>query len=240
MLGFGLSVLILIAVEISVSAPFLLAFGASSAGAFLGISIATIVRGASITHVLLRIVRRTGGNARSLGLRLRQDDTPPPGSVTPDGRNRALSRLIGLTLATFFAAEAIIIAYSLLLQVVDSSLLDPEAQLPSDLFDHDWVLPFFGVALVLVTPFVEELLFRGFLFAGLLRRFGFIGSALFSGFLFSLAHIDPGFYIPFTLIGVLFAFAYMRTGSLFVPIGAHLLFNLASFLALVFVPEARG
>ena len=91
-----------------------------------------------------------------------------------------------------------------------------------------------------IVPFAEELFFRGFFFAGLRRRLGFILAAMFSGFVFSLAHADLGLILPFTGVGMVLAYSYERTGSLYAPIGIHVLFNLVSFLVLILVPEARN
>ena len=85
----------------------------------------------------------------------------------------------------------------------------------------------------------EEIFFRGFLFGGTRPLIGAMLAALITGFLFSLAHYNPGLVLPFTLIGALLALSYHRSGTLFVPIGAHFFFNLVSFSILAFVPEAR-
>jgi len=76
------------------------------------------------------------------------------------------------------------------------------------------------------------LLFRGLVFGGLVR-WGFWPAALLSGVGFSMAHIDPGTFIPFTLIGMALAWVYWSTGSLWDAIIAHSLFNTTSFLLLL-------
>ena len=89
-----------------------------------------------------------------------------------------------------------------------------------------------GITMVLIGPFAEELLFRGIIFNALARRVGTVAGAVFSGLLFSSLHGDP-ILLPFlALQATLWALAYRRTGNLWVPICAHALNNLASFLAM--------
>jgi len=108
-----------------------------------------------------------------------------------------------------------------------------------DLFESRAVLPFVGVVTVLTTPVVEETFFRGFVFGGL-RRYGFFWAALSSGLLFSAAHVSLGGLIPLALVGMLFAWSYTRTGSLWTAIYAHLFFNLVSFVALTAIVQSGG
>jgi membrane protease YdiL (CAAX protease family) len=76
---------------------------------------------------------------------------------------------------------------------------------------------------------MEETFFRGFLFGGLRGRWGFFAAALASGLLFAVAHIDPLVFIPFTAVGMIFAWGYVYSGSLLASVIAHLLFNSISF-----------
>jgi membrane protease YdiL (CAAX protease family) len=110
-----------------------------------------------------------------------------------------------------------------------------------ELFDTRALLPLTGVVTVLAAPFAEETFFRGFVFRGLLGRFGLWRAAGASGLLFGALHITGlaslPLVVPFTLIGILFAWVYYRTGTLWTSIGAHLLFNLISFVGLVALVE---
>ena len=64
--------------------------------------------------------------------------------------------------------------------------------------------------------------------------------ALASGLLFSAGHLNLGGLIPLALVGMLFAWSYSRTGSLWTPIYAHLIFNLVSFVALTAIVQSGG
>jgi membrane protease YdiL (CAAX protease family) len=80
---------------------------------------------------------------------------------------------------------------------------------------------------------VKRFSFRGFLFEGFRKHWGFLLAALLSGLLFAGAHGQPGLVIPFGMIGFIFAFVYQKSRSLPTSISAHFLFNLINFSLLV-------
>ena len=141
--------------------------------------------------------------------------------------------------ATAVGGQIIVATYSGLMQLIGLDELLPGPNVPGAMFEERLVLPLAGVATVLVAPLAEETFFRGFMFGGL-RRFGFFWAALVSGLLFSAVHLNPGGLIPLALVGMLFAWAYMKTGSLWTPIYAHLTFNLVSFVALTAIVQSGG
>lgn len=81
---------------------------------------------------------------------------------------------------------------------------------------------------VIIAPLCEEFLFRGF-FYGVGKRYvgawisGLATALLFAAFHASLTSL-PGLFV----LAVAFTLAYERTGSLFVPITMHALFNATS------------
>lgn len=77
-----------------------------------------------------------------------------------------------------------------------------------------------------VAPVIEELVFRCFLYRAWEERWGWIVSTLLTSTLFGLYH--PNFIPAFTM-SVLYVCLYRRTGSLWAPIAAHSLFNIAAF-----------
>ena len=91
-----------------------------------------------------------------------------------------------------------------------------------------------------IRPIAEEILFRGTIFAGMNRAWGFWPAALGSGLLFAVAHAQSGLIIPFTLVGVTLAYVYRRAGSIYASMSLHFLFNCISFLALLLIPGARS
>ena len=77
----------------------------------------------------------------------------------------------------------------------------------------------------------EEILFRGYAFQLLIRTLGVWATILPISVLFAFMHIsNPGItvlgLINTMLFGMLFGYAYVRTGSLWAPIGMHFGWNL--------------
>ena len=142
-------------------------------------------------------------------------------------------------LGTAVVGHVIVAVYAVLVQLLGLDVLLPGTNVPDELFEERLVLPLAGVATVLVAPLAEETFFRGFVFGGL-RRYGFFWAALASGLLFSAVHVSLGGLIPLALVGMLFAWSYTRTGSLWTAIYAHLFFNLVSFVALTAIVQSGG
>ena len=75
----------------------------------------------------------------------------------------------------------------------------------------------------LVAPLVEELVFRGFLYRAVERRWGWFVATLVSAIAFAIYH--PNFLAAFTS-GLVFACLLRRTGSLWAPMAVHAFSNL--------------
>lgn len=86
------------------------------------------------------------------------------------------------------------------------------------------------VAVPVLAAVTEEVFFRGYL----QPRIGIIASSV----LFGLVHSGYGTVLqlvaPFGL-GLLFAYLFQRTGSLWAPIAAHFMFDFIQFMALYFL-----
>lgn len=85
---------------------------------------------------------------------------------------------------------------------------------------------FFGAFL---SPIVEEVFFRGFLFAGLRKSFPFWSAGWASGLIFGAIHLVPGAIVPLAVSGFLWAWLKERTGSIWPPILMHMLNNVIYF-----------
>mgnify|MGYP006433290787 CR=1 FL=1 len=82
-----------------------------------------------------------------------------------------------------------------------------------------------AVTVVVLAPLAEEVFFRGFLFAGLAKRFSWPIAAVLSAFLFALLHVQPLAVAPLFLLGLLFAVLYQRSGSIWPAILLHATLN---------------
>ena len=74
-------------------------------------------------------------------------------------------------------------------------------------------------------PFLEELFFRGFVFAGLHQRYSLRTAAIVSAALFALIHLQWLLFVPLFVLGYLLADLYERSDSLWPPIVMHSMIN---------------
>ena len=88
------------------------------------------------------------------------------------------------------------------------------------------------LAVVLLGPFSEELFFRGFLFGGLVRPLGPVWAAVVSAAVFGGAHLVLGVAIPAAVTGLLLAWLYYQTRSIWACFVAHAAQNALALTAL--------
>lgn len=74
---------------------------------------------------------------------------------------------------------------------------------------------------LILTPVIEEILFRGVLYQALRLRMPVGSAALLSAIVFALLHGQIVLLIPFTIMGVILALIYERSGSLWPTILVH-------------------
>lgn len=90
----------------------------------------------------------------------------------------------------------------------------------------------FFIAVVIVAPIFEELLFRGFMFRGIQSsQLGSGGAILISAAIWAGVHLQYNGYFMTVIfgLGVLLGAARTQTGSTYVPIAMHGLNNLIAF-----------
>lgn len=78
---------------------------------------------------------------------------------------------------------------------------------------------------IVLAPIIEETVMRGFLFAGLRQRLGWVKAALISSALFGALHLSIAAFIPTTTLGLLFCYLYQRSNSIWPGIILHTLIN---------------
>ncbi|MBV8638752.1 MAG: CPBP family intramembrane metalloprotease [Candidatus Eremiobacteraeota bacterium] len=99
------------------------------------------------------------------------------------------------------------------------------------------VMWLFAVFAIVLAPFMEEVIFRIFIFNVGLRWGGFWLGAIVSGLCFGAAHADPYVLIPLALGGMVLCGVYYRTGNAFCSMVSHGLFNAVTVFALIFAPQ---
>ncbi len=88
------------------------------------------------------------------------------------------------------------------------------------------------------APLSEELLFRGFLFSGLAKsKLGLVGAGILTALLWTLLHLGYSIFglIEVMGIGLYLAWLLVRTGSLWVTVFCHAVYNSVMALGLYFV-----
>ena len=222
-LGMALGLATIVAVVLISSGVLYLMEGRNPAGdsVLLAGLIATGIADAAVVLLAYRLALRRHG----LGWR--------PGFGFRQLGRRELRYALGGVLG----AWAILIVYGIAVEALGLDRLLPESTLGEDVFDNVATIIAAGVITVAIAPLLEEVFFRGFVFAGL-TRWGFWPAALVSGALFSGAHLDIGSFIPFAIVGVVLAWLYYRTNSLWTAVAMHFVFNLVSFVATLLVGGA--
>lgn len=129
----------------------------------------------------------------------------------------------------------ILIGYAALLAVLESLGIDTSRfsegnAVPIDPTDGGVVLLLLAVSVVGLAPFCEELFFRALLFRGMRGFWRLTPSLLASGLVFGLFHFNLGVLLPFTLIGIVFAWSNEQSGSIYTSIAAHGAVNSLSFV----------
>jgi membrane protease YdiL (CAAX protease family) len=120
--------------------------------------------------------------------------------------------------------------YLLIVELSGLGKMVPQSTVPEDFFESAVALPLVALLAIAAAPIAEETFFRGFLFPALRMRWGTFWAALVSGLVFAALHFSLGSLVPFTIIGMLLAWAYVFSGSLWAAIAAHFLFNSVSFV----------
>lgn len=96
------------------------------------------------------------------------------------------------------------------------------------------------LAISIIGPVIEELLFRGAIAKALLQQYSPAKAILISAFLFGVFHINPAQILPAFLIGILLAWTFYKTDSLIPCILMHILNNSLSVYLSIKFPEAEN
>ncbi|WP_436861467.1 CPBP family intramembrane glutamic endopeptidase [Staphylococcus caeli] len=156
-------------------------------------------------------------------------------------RIRAVRKYILIIVLTYIAILGMISLYDWLIQFLPPSLQYSETQnqqLLEKMFENKLMLPILFIDIVILTPIIEELLFRHLIIHELGKKITYTVATILSVILFAGAHMlsasspfEMGSYI---IIAVGLAFVYIKSGmNLAVSISLHILNNLISFIGIV-------
>ena len=161
--------------------------------------------GAFAISVWLFAVKLRGGTWGMLGVRR--------GKVS-------LSHALGLALAALAASVLATALYAAVVSALGIDSLLPAQDIDELLGNGIW--RWLNFALIgSATPAAEELFFRGFLLAALLRAMPAAAAVAASAGVFAVVHLDIGALLPIFVTGALLGWLYMRTASIWPPTLAH-------------------
>ncbi len=153
-------------------------------------------------------------------------------------RRTSLTSLAWLPLVALSIGLSATAVYALVARWLGIDILVPDQGLEEiAALDGLAILPTFAIV-GLLAPFAEEVFFRGFLLAALVSVIGGLRGALASSAIFSVAHLNVGTLLPIFVMGMLLAWLYLRTGSIWPSFVAHAAQNLIALTVLELPIEA--
>ncbi|MBU8908557.1 CPBP family intramembrane glutamic endopeptidase [Desertibacillus haloalkaliphilus] len=109
--------------------------------------------------------------------------------------------------------------------------IEPGSENTEVIVEFAKVTPMFIIVIAVIGPILEEIVFRMVIFGALYKRFNFWIAVLGSSILFAVVHMDFTHLLVYTAMGFVFAYLYVKTKRIIVPIIAHVAIN--SFVVLV-------
>ena len=149
------------------------------------------------------------------------------------GLRRFKTGVVGIGCGLMILFYGINLAYSLFLGLFNLRVQTDIVPVFRQLSSPVWFL----IGGAIIAPVVEEIFFRGFIFGGLRTRYSFPIAAVISALLFGLLHLQWTAILPITLLGLIFAFLYERSGSIWPGILMHFLTNACSLSAAFYLSQ---
>lgn len=156
---------------------------------------------------------------------------PPEPLFGSFGKIASNLNYLGLTIVIIFCSMGIFLAKIILVYLIAPDWVSDFAN-RSDVMDFDFGETMMGngvlfLAVVIIGPIAEEILFRGILFTRWSRVYGPARAAFYSSLLFGVLHANA---LGLFFAGWVLCMVYMYTRSLWVPIAMHILNNLFAVL----------
>ncbi|MFC4559372.1 CPBP family intramembrane glutamic endopeptidase [Virgibacillus kekensis] len=90
--------------------------------------------------------------------------------------------------------------------------------------------PIFMIIPAIIAPILEEIIFRKIIFGELYVRTNFFIAATLSALIFGIIHGEPEHILIYASMGFVFAFLYVKTKRIMVPIIVHMTLNSISLI----------
>jgi len=168
-------------------------------------------------------------------IRARKSSLQALGLIRPKLRD-GLYVLAGAVI--YFSASALL--SSVVAKLIPALNLDQQQQIGFQQASSAPQLVLVFIALVIFPPFVEELVFRGFLFSGLKTKLPLVFAAPLTSVIFAAPHLQIGSgepllwtaFIDTFILSLVLVSLRIKTGNLWTSIGLHALKNGVAFTAL--------
>jgi len=116
--------------------------------------------------------------------------------------------------------------------------INPESENTEMIVDFARANIIFILIPAIIAPIVEELIFRKILFGTFYKKMNFFFAALLSSVVFALLHMDFEHFLIYATMGFVFAFLYVQTNRIIVPIIVHMALNTIAVLGQLLIdPE---
>ena len=138
-----------------------------------------------------------------------------------------------------FMGFILFVGISLLGNLMADLLGEPEPQsfaLAVEGVEYGWQFIFLLILGGIIAPLKEEAIFRGLVYPPLRNTHGKLKGILLTGLFFAVLHFDYIRFLPLFLGGVILAWMYERTASLWPSIIAHGAWNMLMAMALWLQP----
>lgn len=103
--------------------------------------------------------------------------------------------------------------------------VDPSSENTKIIIDLVKSTPLLILVTSIIGPILEEIIFRQIIFRVIYIRTNFFIAALISSLLFAIVHGEPEHLLLYGSMGFTFAYLYVKTNRILVPIFAHTMMN---------------
>ncbi|CQR47436.1 CAAX amino terminal protease self-immunity [Paraliobacillus sp. PM-2] len=120
-----------------------------------------------------------------------------------------------------------------IMNVIQTLLLgiEPGSENTQNIMAVARAIPIFIIVVAIIGPILEEIVFRKIIFGEIYKRTNFFIGAFASGLIFAVVHNDFQNTLIYLTIGFVFAFVYVQSKRIIVPIIAHATMNTAVVIA---------
>lgn len=148
----------------------------------------------------------------------------------------SIGQIIGWSVAGLFLAWiAQAIAVTIEMELFG---IDPASENTEVIVDFTRSNILFILIPAIIAPILEEIIFRKILFGSFYKKMNFFIAALLSSLIFAVLHLDFTHLLIYATMGFVFAFLYVQTKRIIVPIIVHMAINTIAVLGQLLIdPE---